>query len=531
MTAPPLYQAQIVIVGGGPVGLGLGIELGQRGVKTILVERHTAPVPIPKGQNLTQRTLEHFHFWGAERALRAARTIPRDYGIGGMTAYGTLLGEYHHDWLQRELVRPFYFTDNERLPQYATEGVLRDRLDELVAVETLYGWEVVKLSQDEEGVAVEISGRADEGRRTLRALYAVGCDGSRSLVRDEAGIDQIRSDHDRLMVLLVFRSTQLHELLQCFPGKSFYNVLNATLNGYWQFLGRVDLGTTWFFHAPVPPGTTRDNFDFRHYLHTAVGAPFDLEFEHIGFWDLRIATATTYRKGRVFIAGDSAHSHPPYGGYGINTGLEDASNLGWKLAAELSGWAGPGLLDSYDAERRPVFESIARDFIDKGISADRDFLAAFNPVRDRLAFEAALKGRASGARSEVSCFEPNYEGSPLVIGAAGAAPTAMGSHKFIARAGHHLAPCLLSSGRNIFEALGEGFTLIALDAPQPSIQEFERAAQALGIPLQVICDSRSDERARYAAELVLVRPDQFVAWAGEDGDALAVLKQAVGAVG
>ena len=99
-------RAQVIIVGGGPVGLGLAIELGQRGIDCILVERLTSPAPIPKGQNLTQRTLEHFHFWGAEQELRAARTIPRDYGIGGMTSYGTLLSGYRYDWLQRELVRP-----------------------------------------------------------------------------------------------------------------------------------------------------------------------------------------------------------------------------------------------------------------------------------------------------------------------------------------------------------------------------------------------------------------------------------------
>ncbi len=126
-------HAEIIIVGAGPVGLGLAIELGQRGIRCTVVERYTRPQPIPKGQNLTQRTLEHFHFWGAEQQLRAARTIPRDYGIGGMTAYGTLLSGYNYDWLQRELVRPFYFTDNERLPQYATEAVLRQRLSELAA--------------------------------------------------------------------------------------------------------------------------------------------------------------------------------------------------------------------------------------------------------------------------------------------------------------------------------------------------------------------------------------------------------------
>ena len=126
----------VVIVGGGPVGIGLAIDLGQRGIRSIVVERYTEPQPIPKGQNLTQRTMEHFHFWGAEQALRAARTIPRDYGIGGLTAYGTLLGDFSHDWLQRELVRPFYFTDNERLPQYATEAVLRRRAAEIDTIET-----------------------------------------------------------------------------------------------------------------------------------------------------------------------------------------------------------------------------------------------------------------------------------------------------------------------------------------------------------------------------------------------------------
>ncbi|WP_241239398.1 FAD-dependent monooxygenase, partial [Xanthomonas sp. BRIP62409] len=118
----------------------------------------------------------------------------------------------------------------------------------------------------------------------IRARYLVGCDGSKSVVRDLAGIPQSRSDHDRLMVLLVFRSTGLHELLKRFPGKSFYNVLHPDLKGYWQFFGRVDLGNTWFFHAPVPADTTKDNFDFTAYLHRAAGATFDVEFEHIGFW-------------------------------------------------------------------------------------------------------------------------------------------------------------------------------------------------------------------------------------------------------
>ncbi|HLL28086.1 MAG TPA: FAD-dependent monooxygenase [Xanthobacteraceae bacterium] len=523
-------NAEVLIVGGGPVGMGLAIELGQRGIHTIIVERYREPQPIPKGQNLTQRTMEHFHFWGAEKELRAARTIPREYGIGGMTAYGTLLGDYRYDWLQRELVRPFYFTDNERLPQYATEAVLRRRAAELPAIRVIYGWSAEKVRERGGAVEAEIAERNGEGRQTLRGHYLVGCEGSRSLVREEAGISQTHSDHDRLMVLLVFRSRGLHALLERFPKKSFFNVLHPDLQGYWKFFGRVDLGTTWFFHAPVPPDTTKDNFDFRSYLFAAAGAEFDVEFEHIGFWELRVAIADTYRKGRMFIAGDAAHSHPPYGGYGINTGLEDAVNLGWKLAAVLRGWAGDKLLDTYDAERRPVFESTARDFIEKAIKEDRDFLAAFSPERDREAFERQWEARQSGARSEVHSFEPNYEGSPIVFGPPGGRCTAAGTHSLKARAGHHLAPQPLSSGRNVFDELGGGFTLLVFGEADAA-SAFERAAQSLSIPLKIVRDNRAGEREHYEAALVLVRPDQFVAWAADaaPADVAELLKRAIGA--
>src|SRR4051812_33509056 len=270
------YDAQVVIVGGGPVGMGLAIELGQRGVRCAVVERYREPQPIPKGQNLTQRTIEHFHFWGAEEALRAARTIPPSYGIGGLTAYGTLLGPYAYDWLQRDLVQPFYYTANERLPQYATEAVLRRRAAELAGVELLYGWEAQEISAVDGGATVTVEERDGDGRREVRAIYAVGCDGSRSLVREQAGLRQTRTDHDRLMVLLVFRSERLHELLGRYPGKSYFNVLQPQLEGYWKFFGRVHLDNTWFFHAPVPSGTNADNFDFRAYLHDAVGQTFDV---------------------------------------------------------------------------------------------------------------------------------------------------------------------------------------------------------------------------------------------------------------
>jgi 4-hydroxyisophthalate hydroxylase len=523
------FTHDVAVVGGGPVGHGLAIELAQRGITVALVERNAAISPIPKGQNLTQRTMEHFRAWGAEDALRAARTVPAEYGIGGLTAYGTLLSGYNYDWLQRELVRPFYATANERIPQYATEAVLRERAAALPAIEAIYGARGSLEREDVDGVTTRIE--TGHGARTLRTRYLVGCDGARSRIREAAGLPETRRDHDRLMVLLVFRSTELHEILvERFPGKSFYNVLHPEYEGYWQFFGRVDLGSTWFFHAPVPLGTTRDNYDFTALLHRAAGTSFAVEIQHVGFWDLRIAHADRYGTDRVFIAGDAAHSHPPYGGYGINTGFEDARNLGWKLAATLQGWGGPGLIPSYDAERRPVFASTARDFIERAIEADRAFLAAYDPERDPAAFSREWSARGSGAKDEVGAFEPNYEGSPLIGGPG--TPSALGHHDWTARRGHHLAPQPLSAGGTVFDALGPGFTLLALDADEAEADAFSAAARSHGMPLTILRDTRANGRERYGAPLVLVRPDHFVAWAGAsagpDGGAKAILARAAG---
>ena len=511
-------QTDVMIIGGGPVGLGLAIELGQRGIHCILAERYAQPQPIPKGQNLTQRTMEHFHFWGAEPELRAARTIPPEYGIGGLTAYGSLLSDHHYDWLQRELVKPYYFKDNERLPQYETEKVLRQRAAKLPTVKALYGWDSSTITQNKTSTTITLTERDSKQQQTIRAAYVVGCDGSRSKTREQAGITQTLSDHDRCMVLLVFKSQELHTLLARFPGKSFYNVLHPDLKGYWKFFGRVDLGNTWFFHAPVPMGTTADNFDFKKYLHESVGAEFEIEFQHIGFWDLRFALADNYRAGRIFIAGDAAHSHPPYGGYGVNSGFEDARNLGWKLAAVLQGWGDDALLNSYDAERRPVFASTIDDFIAKSIETDRAFLEAFDPIRAPAAFETAWAERSKGAVGEVHAFEPHYEGSPIVWQdmKAGHVCSAKGSHQFKARIGHHLAPVMLSNAHNVFDLLGDGFTLLALGADLTDTQVLTDAAAAAGVPLKVIHEHTGSHADRYEARWILVRPDQFVAWVSEE---------------
>ncbi len=524
------HDAEVLVVGGGPVGLGLAIELGQRGISVSVIERHEAPQRVPKGQNLTQRTGEHFRIWGVSAEIRAAAPIPHEYGSAGLTAYGTLLGGYSYDWYRRAEVRRYYFADNERLPQYDTEAVLRARVAQVECVKVHYGWTAGGLQERDDTVSFDIVHPNEPDGRKLTAQFVVGCDGSASLTRDCAEIEQDIDPHDRRMVLLVFKSMELHALLKRFGAKSYFNVINPDLHGYWQFLGRVDLNGTWFFHAPVARKTTSDNFDFATLLHDIVGAKFDLYFEHIGFWDLRVATAKTYRRGRVFIAGDAAHSHPPYGGFGINTGFEDARNLGWKLAAKLRGWGSEALLDSYGDERRPVFRSTARDFIERMVEDDRIFVERYDPDTDRAEFEAAWAERASGGNADVISYAPHYEGSPIVIGGGAGPPSAVGIHSFEARGGHHLPPHAMSGDRDLFAALGSGFTLISMNGANSVSENFKQAAAQFGVPLTIIDETGTGIPKTYNSRYVLVRPDHFIAWAGgtESINAAEIVGHAVG---
>ena len=501
----------VVIVGGGPVGLGLAIDLAQHGVESTVVEKSAAPPPIPKGQNLTQRTMEHFRRWGVESAIRAARELPAELPIAGVTAYGNLLSGYTHAWHRRELVRDYYAAANERLPQYETERVLRTRAGSDSRITLRIGWRATEVQQDDDGVRVVID--ANGKTEAITGTYLVGCDGSRSLIRELCGIEQQKWGRDKRMALVLFRSPRLDRILDEFANYSYFNVLTRELEGYWKFFGRVDTDSRFFFHAPVPDDAAHESVDFGALLDETIGAEIEAQVSYVGFWDLRFAAATDFRAGRAFVAGDAAHSHPPYGGYGINIGLEDARNLGWKLAGDLHGWGGPALLDSYTAERRPVFWSTATEFIGRYIDEDSRFLTRYDPAADIREFAAAWRRRAAAAETDVQAYEPHYEGSPLIDGASAAECGAMGKHEYAASAGHHLAPQTLSNGDCISDVLGRTFTLLAFAARQQEIATVEASFAALEVPLTVLQDSAAEGRERYAARFVLVRPDTYVAWA------------------
>ena len=522
---------QVIVVGGGPVGVALAVDLGLRGVTCALVETRVGLSSIPKGQNLTQRTMEHFQFWGVVEQIRAARTAPEGYPIGEVTFYKSLNSEYWHAPPGREMVRAFYSQANDRLPQYQTEKVLRAKMDTLPNVTSYFGWTAKSVKQDDHGVHIAIEQHDGPGREVLEADYAVGCDGPRSMVRDQIGIERSGTDFDQLMVLLVFRSRDLHEALEKFPPRSTYRVMHPDLQGYWQFFGRIDVGQGWFFHSPVPADSTRENFDFHGLLEKVCGFKVKCEYDHVGFWDLRVSVAKRYRVGRVFIAGDAAHSHPPYGGFGLNNGLEDATNLGWKITARLQGWGGDGLLRSYGEERRPVFEETAEDFIAARIKREGELLHRASPESNRTAFEANWKQFGTDIGWRVQHYEPNYEGSSVVIGPPGGVCSAHGDHLIVARPGHHLTPLPLSKGGNTFDELAfQGFTLLAFGADEAGVATIERAAKSLGAPLKVVRDTFDGGREAYEARMILVRPDQYVVWTGDaaPGDPAALMRKVTG---
>lgn len=518
----------VIIVGGGPVGVALAIELGQRGVGCTVLERSTEISRVPKGQNLTQRSLEHFYNWGCVNDLRTARVLPAGFPIGGITCYRNLMSDYWYAPAGLEQIGRFYFQANERLPQYLTEQVLRRRAGEVPGVELRLGATVTAVEQDGGRARVEIEG--EDGRlETIEGDYVVGSDGTRSRVREQACIEMESISYDQKMVLAVFRSHALNDALSRFPDRTTFRVLSPEHAGIWQFFGRVAVDqATWFFHGPVERDATADIDSLSEMLEQVAGCPLDVEFNYVGFWDLRIEVARRYRAGRVFIAGDAAHGHPPYGGFGLNTGLEDATNLGWKLAAILGGWGSEALLDSYSEERQPVFRGTGWDVIAGWIEADRAFLDRYRPELNLAEFERAWGARTTGEVAGPN-YEPNYEGSSVVFGPPGT-PGVEGSHIVLARPGHHLAPRYLPSGPNVYEALGRYFTLLSFDGDDALSRRFEEAASSLGVPLKVVAEEAPELRSAYGTNAVLVRPDQFVAWCDEGSPihAVSVIGRAIG---
>jgi putative polyketide hydroxylase len=359
-TGGAVHEVPVLIVGGSLVGLSTSLFLGRLGVRHTLVERHAGTSIHPRGRGNNVRTMELFRVSGTEPAIhQAAATLADNHGI---LQTPTLVGDAG-EWLFKEIdpgggLARFSPSAWCLCSQNDLEPVLFDHAGRLGG-DLRYSTELMSFEADSSGVTALVKSRLTGEHTTIRAGYLVAADGPRSPVREQLGIGQSGPGDLFHNVSITFRSRRLADVV----GDRRFIVCYLTSPDADGALLPVDNREHWVFHAPWHPehGETLEEFTDERcadHIRRAVGDPhLDVEITGRAPWHAAQRVARAYRSGRVLLAGDSAHEMSPTGAFGSNTGIQDAHNLAWKLAAVLDGWAGEGLLDSYDAERRPVAEA------------------------------------------------------------------------------------------------------------------------------------------------------------------------------
>jgi 2-polyprenyl-6-methoxyphenol hydroxylase-like FAD-dependent oxidoreductase len=506
---------QVVVAGGGPVGLACAVELGRRGINCLVIEpRDTVSHARPRCKTVNVRSMQHLRRWGIADRLRdqaplapawssdavfctslAGRELSRFTGVLGLVPDGDRFPEL-----------------GQQAPQYVLEELLRDVVTELPACQLATGYTVTGVEQDEDQVRVTAVGR-DGRSAVVTADYLVGCDGPRSVVREQIGAAYTGEAALRPNFGMVFTAPGLWRHVRHGPAVHYW-IINPAAPA---LMGPIDLDGTWWFIAFGVDAETGEREAVR-LIDAAAGVPSGAVVRSTDPWTARMQLVDPMRRGRVFLAGDAAHLNPPFGGHGLNTGLGDAVDLGWKLTATLDGWGGPALLDSYQAERRPVQERVIREATANMAVTSPELLADNLDADDA----AGMRARRAAAERIQRAKRPEFHSLDLVLG------VRLDDSPVIARepgAGVLLPHAWLSSGRSLYDELGAGFTLLA-GRPDAGHGTIEQAAHARGVPLCVLSRPGQDGPA-----LTLVRPDQYVAWAGdrEPDDGLALIDQVRGA--
>jgi 2-polyprenyl-6-methoxyphenol hydroxylase-like FAD-dependent oxidoreductase len=510
---------QVLIAGGGPAGLAAAVELGRRGIRTCLVEpRRTIDHDRPRAKTTTIRTMEHLRRWGLADRLRAAAPLPVSWSqdvIFCTALLGTELTRFRNAFGLYDGRSGDWAEPGQQVPQPIVERLLREAVSELSSVTCLIGHTVTAIEQDECSVRARVA--AEDGTTdVITAEYLLGCDGAAGVCREAIGAAYVGSSGERPNLSIVFQAPGLAEKIPLDPAVQYW-VVGPKVSG---LMGRLDLDDRWW--AIIQRVDTRTSEpDPQALVGSLIGSGQHVRVVGTDPWIARMLLADRYRSGRVFLVGDAAHLNPPWGGHGFNTSVGDAVNIGWKLAAVLQGWGGAALLDSYEAERRPVAAQTIAD------SAAQEKLLAPS-FADRLLtgdghaeVAAALRAKAGEFHSEGLVLGYHYADSPAVVDDGSPIPphTPLRYHGS-GRPGARLPHAWLPDGRSLYDLLGEDFTLLRLGGAESPA--FERSARR--VPLTVIDLTRISVPERYGAPLVLIRPDQHVAWRGtDDADADRVL--------
>jgi 2-polyprenyl-6-methoxyphenol hydroxylase-like FAD-dependent oxidoreductase len=512
---------RVLIAGGGPVGLAAAVELGRRGIECAVFEPRTAVSHArPRCKTLNVRTMEHLRRWGIADRLReqaplpvswssdavfctslSGRELSRFSGIFGLVADSSRFPEL-----------------GQQAPQFVLEELLRDVVGELATCTLVTGASVTGVDQDVDGVTVSVID-GEGGRAVVRTDYVLGCDGPRSAVRDAIGSAYVGEHALRPNFGMVFDAPDLMDQVVHGPAVHYWTVNPQAP----ALMGPLDLHDRWWI---IAFGVDRDRGEREgeQIIAAAAGVPLDAKVLSTDPWTARMQLVDRARSGRVFLAGDAAHLNPPFGGHGLNTGISDAVDLGWKLAAVLQGWGGPALLDSYEIERRPIQTRVIEAATEnmKVLAAD---LLAEDLDADGLAGDAA---RRTAAAEIQRTKEAEFHALDLILDVDYESPIVVGE-----RAGGRLPHVWLGQGDSLYDRLGPDMTLLVLEADaRGAAKDLAAAAHASAVPLTSVDLVDQQMRGRFGAGLVLVRPDQHVAWAGDrQEDAVSLLERVSGRAG
>ncbi|WP_238364543.1 FAD-dependent monooxygenase [Mesobacterium pallidum] len=533
----PEMTPEVVIVGAGPAGLSLAIELGMRGVRCLIVERDDRRGWAPRAKTTHSRTREHMRRWGIADKLAEASPFGVDYPCHILFVTrmgGYLLKKFEHALDCRPDRNEDYSEHGQWIPQYKLEEVLLTHARSLDTVSIRNGCEFLGLDQDSDAVQIHLKDTTTGAVETMSASYLVGADGARSSVRDAIGARMVGTYGLSRNYNVIFRSRGLAQAHPHGPGIMYWQI-NAEVP---SLIGPMDQDDLWFF-MPTNVGTdvTLSAADAEQLIRLSTGLDVDYEVLSSDEWVASRFLADRYRNGRAFLIGDACHLHPPFGGFGMNLGVSDAVDLGWKLAATLGGWAGPALLDSYATERRQAHEivldaaesnhgTLANDLIRPNIEA-----ASSEGARTRADL-CGLIERAKRAefyaRGVVLGY--CYRGSDIVIDDGSQeewVPTVDYAPRAIPGciAPHHW----LSDGSSLYDHFGDGFTLLVTRGGHESGRRAAaQDALRLGIPLKILDMQTEALSARYGTDMTLIRPDQHIAWRGNTWPGSGILAQSVG---
>jgi 2-polyprenyl-6-methoxyphenol hydroxylase-like FAD-dependent oxidoreductase len=533
-----VIETEVLIVGGGPVGLALANELGMRGIDALLVEQHERVGSQPRAKTTNVRTMEHMRRWGLAQKVRESSPLPQGYPtdvffltrlFGHELAHISNAFNGYRDKDQR------YSEAAQWIPQYIIEAVLRDGTRRFPSVDVRFGVRLVNVTQSDGGVAASLERLDDRSNVIVHARYLVGADGARSSVRELMGAKMTGQHGMAHHYNTIIRVPEFGVNPPRQRGIMYW-LVNAESPAV---MTPMDTGNTWTFGTPLK-GDKNDlsQDEIRARLHKSVGREIDFEVLAVDRWSGHRLVADKYRNAHVFLAGDACHLHPPYGGFGMNMGIGDAVDLGWKLAAVLRGWGGGELLDSYEAERRPIhlrvldvsvqnYSVLSEHLVRDNIDADD---AHGRAVRASLTSEILAK-KTQEFKSLGVVLGSHYSGSPIVVGD-GSTPPETGVTTFTPSAHPGcLAPHLwLDDDLSLYDTFGPGFTLLVADpATKADAEPFSTAARELGIPLTVVAPGMHALGQMYEAQLALIRPDQHVCWRGSGSvDARRLLLQVTG---